>query len=252
MSKLIKFKLQEDQYLSPYHHFVDFDKKKSYQFLYWGIEYYGYVSFILKLISKVRKKTNIAEVGCGDGKISLEIAKMLPSSSVEGYDLAGQAIQFAKSYSYHLPNCSFHEKDFKNSDKKYDLILAVEVLEHIPDNEINSFCNTISKKLNNDGNFIISVPSTNLPLNKKHYRHYNIEILKRQIGNDFVIKEYFYVHNENSLLYKFIRSLLINRLFILNVNSIRKFLFNYYKNNLIDANINTGSHLIAVCTKKLK
>lgn len=117
MSKLEKFKVQENQYSRPYHHLINLSSKKTYYYLYWGLEYWGYVKFILNQISKIKNKFSIAEIGCGDGKISIEIAKKYTKSNIEGYDLANQAIAFANSYSYDLKNCNFYNIDFNESKK---------------------------------------------------------------------------------------------------------------------------------------
>lgn len=251
MTKLKKFKLQENQYSRPYHHLVDFGRKKTFDYLYWGLEYYGYSKFIINLIDKISPNKKIAEVGCGDGKISIEIAKRYTKSIIDGYDLAHQAISFARSYGYGFKNCNFYDVDFSNSKEKYDIILLIEVIEHIPDSELERFIGMISKKLNKNGKLLISVPTTNVPLNSKHYRHYTKKKLMSHISNYFYIEKTHYIHNENSIMYKCIRSILINRFFILNSNKIRSLFYKYYEKNLMISNSNEGAHLITIC-KKIK
>ena len=241
-------KLQESQYNRPYHHLVDFKDLKTYDFLDWGLEYYGYVSFILDLVKKINPK-EIADVGCGDGKVSIELAKLLPQSNIEGYDLSKQAIAFAKAYGMNLPNVKFYDIDFKNSKKKYDLCLAIEVLEHIPDSDVYHFLKIINDKPKDSGYLIISVPTKNVPLHKKHYRHYDEELLKSQIADLFEIKKIYYIHKGNSLLYKSIKRVLINPIFILNLKILRKLIFNVYNKYCLKANELTGTHLVAVLIK---
>ena len=245
-----KFIIQNSQYVKPYHHLVAFDinNPKIYDCLIWGLEYYGYVSFILKLLSKV-KFNKVAEVGCGDGKILLELAKKYPDKEFFGFDLSKEAIAFAKAFSYNFSNLSFFDTDFKDAENKYDVILCIETLEHIPDESIESFISTMYRNMNRNSTLIISVPTTNVILHRKHYRHYNSDLLKKQVSNKFDIIEKYYVHNSN-WLYRLIRNIFINRFFITNMLTIRKMLFRLYNKKLQRANSKTGSHLIAVLRVK--
>lgn len=247
-NNLKKFNLQENQYSRPYHHLIDLNKNSTYDYLYWGLEYLGYLKFILNKINKIKKhdNTNICEIGCGDGKISIEVANKFNDATITGYDLAEQAISFAKSYSFNLKNCDFYCEDFNNFNGIFDIGLLIEVLEHIPDDEVNNFLLMISKKMNSNSRLIISVPTTNIPLNKKHYRHYDLDLLKSHTKSFFDIEEVNYIHNENSLGYKLIRSSLINRFFILNSNFFKSLLYKYYFKNLLISNKFNGAHLVCV------
>ena len=99
---------------------------------------------------------------CGDGKKLCELAKKYQNINFEGYDLSKRAILFAKAFSYGLNNLKFFDYDFKYANQKYDVILCIETLEHIPDNEIQEFLNIIYNKLKNNGILILTVPTTNL------------------------------------------------------------------------------------------
>jgi len=176
-----KFEIQDNQYIKPYHHLLDLKKYKFFDVISWGLEYYSYVSFVIEYFEKILKNKNIknvAEVGCGDGKILLELAMRYEDILFEGFDLSKRAVLFANAFSYGFDNLKFFDHDFKNSKKKYDVILCIETLEHIPDDEINDFLKTINNNLKNDGILLLTVPTTNLKLHPKHYRHYNINLLK--------------------------------------------------------------------------
>jgi len=47
----------------------------------------------------------------------------------------------------------------------------IETLEHIPDDQINDVVHSVHNLLPQNGRLVISVPTTNNPLNSKHYRH---------------------------------------------------------------------------------
>lgn len=246
-----KFKIQNSQYLEPYHHYVNVSKDefKLLKSLFWGIEYYSYVSFLLNIVESLNF-SKLVEVGCGDGKITLEIAKRFRNKNIEGYDLSEQAILFAKSYGFGYNNLSFYCEDFKKSKEKYDIILLVEVLEHIPDDEIESFMNLLASKLNTNGKLVLSVPSKNLKLHPKHYRHYNLNLLKNHVNSSFRIKSHYFVHNCKSKIYWLLNRVFVNRLFVLNEPIISKWLIKFYNKYFRKATSKNGAHLVAILEKK--
>ncbi len=244
-----KFRLQNNQYVKPYHHYVDFEELKIHEELGWGLEYISYVSEIKKLIKNTSYK-KIAEVGCGDGKITLELAKENEEKTFEGWDLSKEAIYFAKAYGQYQKNLKFFDKNFSKSKTKYDAIVCVETLEHIPNEEIEQFIKTIQGHILKKGKFIITVPTTNLKLHPKHYRHYNINLLKKQTEKYFTIKNIKYVYNRKSIKTKLTNFMLINPLFILKNNKLRKTIINQFLKKHNKTKANKGSHLIVVLEKK--
>ena len=248
-----KFKIQDNQYLKPYHYLLNLKKLSFFDCLGWGLEYYSYVSFLLDYFKKLSKRMDIervADVGCGDGKITLELAQQHPSIIFEGYDLSKQAMLFAKAYSCNIGNLKFYNEDFKYSKESYDIILCIEVLEHIPNNEIEYFVKNLNSKLKENGLMIVSVPTQNLKIHPKHYRHYTLDLLKEHLKL-FTLEEYYYLHNFKSIKTRIINFILINDLFILNNYKIRKMLINYYYDkHLKIAGKDNGAHILAIFKKK--
>lgn len=243
-----KFKIQENEYKTPYHHLVSFEKDyKQYESLGWGLEYYSYVNCVLNYIKKSKVK-QIVEVGCGDGKILLELAKQNPNKNFTGFDLSKKAIAFARAFSLGMKNLNFYDKDFSRNKKKYDLILCLEVLEHIPDKEVKKFIKILYDNLSKNGKLIFSVPTTNRKLISKHHRHYDLKLLKEQLNDFFRIEENFYLHKQN-LFYKIIKNFLENPFFICKGKTGINFMKNLYIKLCKNANSENGSHLITICKK---
>ena len=74
---------------------------------------------------------NVLDVGCGDGRVTFEIAKIFPSATIIGIDFSKAAILLAKRH-YVLPNLNF-KYDLRSHllSQQYDLITAFEILEHV-------------------------------------------------------------------------------------------------------------------------
>lgn len=77
----------------------------------------------------------ICEIGCGAGEILARLQQHFPTSTLEGYDIAPQAIELAKEReNSHL---HVHLADFMTAPEAqeayYDVILMIDVLEHFED-----------------------------------------------------------------------------------------------------------------------
>ncbi len=69
---------------------------------------------------------SILDVGCGDGRITNRLANLYPL--VMGIDVSKEALQYVQAETVHG---SVEHLPFK--DKSFDLVLATELLEHLPE-----------------------------------------------------------------------------------------------------------------------
>jgi len=73
----------------------------------------------------------VCEVGCGSGAVLVEVARHVDAERLEGYDISSDAARFwAADESGRL---GFHEGDFLASDGTFDLLLCLDVFEHVDD-----------------------------------------------------------------------------------------------------------------------
>lgn len=78
--------------------------------------------------------SSVADVGCGVGMKTATMAKYFPNADVAGFDFAASAVE-AASKAHRYKNIHFSVEDITKSEqhKRYDLITAFDVLEHIDD-----------------------------------------------------------------------------------------------------------------------
>lgn len=75
---------------------------------------------------------SICEIGCGAGGILAELQKALPGDvTYTGYEISQQAHELSLQYSN--PNCRFILGDAFADLASYDLVLVMDVVEHVED-----------------------------------------------------------------------------------------------------------------------
>ena len=121
------------------------------------------LEFILNNFDKSIKKKNVLDIGCGGGLISELLAKK--NGNVTGIDEniynIKQAREHAKigSIKINYKNQSL-DTFYKKNKKKYDLILCLEVLEHV--NDVKKTLDKISELMKPGATLILSTINRNL------------------------------------------------------------------------------------------
>lgn len=78
--------------------------------------------------SQITPRT-VAEVGCGAAGILRSLASIFPQASFDGWEVSPQAVDLANSRPH--PRIGIHLDDILESGKAWDLLLAIDVLEHM-------------------------------------------------------------------------------------------------------------------------
>ena len=121
------------------------------------------LEFILNNFDKSIRKKNILDIGCGGGLISELLAKK--NANVTGIDENIYNIKQAKDHAK-MGSIKIDYKNqsldtfYKKNKKKYDLILCLEVLEHVDD--VKKTLDKISELMKPGATLILSTINRNL------------------------------------------------------------------------------------------
>ena len=130
------------------------------------------------------------DYGCGDGGFlyALNQDDIFFSIDFDGIDIDERALKWGKLFSSEIPNINLMCESLHNLEADiYDSGTLIEVFEHIPIDEAPDFVNGISKSLKKNSMLFVTVPSTEIPVIDKHYRHFDFESIQRCFSDKFHI-----------------------------------------------------------------
>ena len=127
---------------------------------------------------------SLLDIGCGEGRFLREVSQLYPEKRFVGLDYSTRAINLAKAFNPQLDyRCiNILKEEFV---ERFDVVTAIEVLEHIPINELDFFIDRIITSLRPNSTFILTVPHKNVPLEDKHYQHFTSNSLKELLSDKF-------------------------------------------------------------------
>lgn len=237
---------QHFEYEFPYHFlpWANGDCVSLGRVWYSGVDYLLYLEKICNIIMRLNPQ-KVLDFGCGDGRLAYELARC-GIQEIVGVDISERAIAFAKAFNIDNKKAKFYCIDIADlPEHDFDVAIAMEVLEHIPDNQIERVLQSIRQRLLPNGHFVISVPTKNLPRPAKHYRHYDEEVLREQVGHLFKIEDIKYVGRKH-FCETCLRRLLVNRFFIIKWPKLVCVISKMLRFLHAGATAEDGKHLIAV------
>jgi 2-polyprenyl-3-methyl-5-hydroxy-6-metoxy-1,4-benzoquinol methylase len=240
-----KFIIQDEQYTFPYHFIPYIDANGIGRWsrrLMWGLEYLCYTGHVVERILDL-EPASILDVGCGEGRLLGMLGAAVPRRI--GVDLSDRAIHFARAFH---PEVEFHIMDAAAIDETFDVVTAIQVLEHIPDEDLAGFFQTLARRIKPNGYALICVPSDVVPLNKKHYRHYNVELFQQQLESSEAPLTVTKVEHlcQETLGNRLFRKASISIPWLFEIPLIQQWVWNYHWRKLRTAKPQNGRHILFI------
>ncbi len=114
------------------------------------------------------KSIAILEIGCGYGRYTKAILEV-GYTNITGIDISKEQIAYARE------NLGLHQVqeadalEFLQAGNKYDLIILMDVLEHLEIDYAVSLLRKVFESLQDNGRFILHVPNSLAPLRPSYY-----------------------------------------------------------------------------------
>ncbi|CAO1649407.1 methyltransferase [Parasphingorhabdus sp. NYA22] len=221
--------VQESWYSFPYHYIASLHPRFGVAKVYdWVLNYTSAITFLLERVEQETERATIIDIGCGDGRLTHELARRFPESQLNGVDYSEQAIRLAQALN-RQKNVRFEARDLivHPIEADNDVAVLMEVYEHIEPTNASAFLRGIRDTLRPGGVLHLTVPHSNQPIAPHHFRHFDSALLSQEVSEYFdidVIKPFERIGRRR----KWLNRLLINRLFILNHQGLLNRVFQHY------------------------
>ena len=241
--------IQESQYKFPYH-YLPHKTKEGFsigRFWSWGFRYYVGLEYVIEKLDNVNFETLI-DIGCGDGRFLYLLADKYNEKNLTGVDVSSSALSFARAFT---DNIDFIEGNIIKDDlsQQYDIATLIEVLEHIPPNELPKFLEAVSEVLKNKGKVVITVPHENKSVNDKHYQHFTQSELRGTLTEVFGKIKIEPFDRQSRLFWLITKVLGINgNNYLVTNETINNWVYSFYKKFLLEVDSESNcERLFAYC-----
>lgn len=111
----------------------------------------------MPFLQSLNRQCNVLELGCGPGYL-IEFLTMNGFDNITGIDISPEQITLAKSKGYNVINTDVLEY-LRNNAITYDVIFALDFVEHFTKEELIELSNLIYTRLSVEGILIIRTPN---------------------------------------------------------------------------------------------
>jgi 2-polyprenyl-3-methyl-5-hydroxy-6-metoxy-1,4-benzoquinol methylase len=184
-SRTAEQRIQDDQYEFPYHYIPAREGGQFSQTRHWpwGFRYLGGIRVILDQLEGV-SFDSLVDVGCGDGRFLREVADRYPEADLLGVDYFQRAVNMANAMN---PELEYRCRDITEESPRrhYDVATMVEVLEHIPPDDVDEFVGAVAERVRPEGVIVATVPHENKAVTNKHFQHFDRRTLRAALEGPF-------------------------------------------------------------------
>lgn len=206
--------LQSAGYAFPYHYlpslsdFPNFSKRWAF-----SPSYLGALRLVINWLCTLERAQGHKHMdfGCGDGGFIHALSNVQDFNAIQfnGIDFDEKAIHWAKAFSQNPQQ--FQCGDIANLPAEtFDSGTLIEVLEHVPPDQVPSFVSATAQALKKGACLFVTVPSTEKPVEAKHYRHFDFETLEACFRDHFKV-EHIFGFEKTTFFQKILTKLTFNR-----------------------------------------
>lgn len=114
------------------------------------------------------KNASILELACGHGAF-LKLLERNNYSNALGVDISTDQIEKAKELDINNVQCADISTFLRDSVESYDVIIGIDIIEHLTKSELLTLLKLIKERLNDGGKVLLRTPNCDAPLGSTFY-----------------------------------------------------------------------------------
>jgi SAM-dependent methyltransferase len=141
---------------------------------------------------RIKSPKDILDAGSGNGNYVFHLRKLFPKAKIKGFDVSKEKIHNILRITrlLDLKNMSFHQKSLIHVKEvlKYDLVVCIDVLEHIRNDQVA--VRNMKRSLKPGGSLILHVP-INRRLAYRHFKRFKDFGIEDHVREEYRVEEIF-------------------------------------------------------------
>lgn len=208
--------LQATQYQFPYHYIPQLEPKmflsRHWQF---AASYIAALELVAARLLPLAQSEGPAyrhlDIGCGDGALLYRLSHLagFGAARFSGVDTDARSIDWARMFN---PGVYLHAGDMADIPETYSSASLIEVLEHIAPDLLPEFMANAARLLRPGGLMVITVPSVEKPVARKHFQHFSFSSIRLLLTTHFDVVE-IRGFERKDVVVRLVDSLRANRIF---------------------------------------
>jgi SAM-dependent methyltransferase len=171
-------------------------KKEAHQERLYHLPYHWMLRSFPRVSTELRNQTavkalrfgaghRILDLGCGDGFFTGYLKRTFPESFVVGADYYLRAIRFARIMTDDSPYVAASAMALGFKSGCFDAVFLLDVVEHLDGEDRKHALREAARALRPGGVIVVTVPSNRLPMDPRHYHHFDVRGLARLMQEHF-------------------------------------------------------------------
>lgn len=162
----------------------EFKKKQAVT----GVNLRHYMVFDKCIRAGLKRSHHVLEIGCGIGTFTRLLARFIKEGSIVATDISNESIEEASKTLKSSRNVKLLVSDMKDftSEIKYDFVVMVDVLEHIPFEQYDQLFSMINENTHENSIFALNVPHPDMIRYIRKNHPGMLQIIDNSVEMDFL------------------------------------------------------------------
>jgi trans-aconitate 2-methyltransferase len=153
-----------------------------------GVNLRHFIVFNECMRAGLKKDHKVLEIGCGIGTFTGLLARFIKGGNIVATDISSESIELAAKILKASPKVKLVVSDMTDfsSEKKFDFVVMVDVLEHIPFEQYDQLFSTIQANTHENSILAINIPHPDMIRFLKKNHPEKLQIIDNSVDMDFL------------------------------------------------------------------